>query len=260
MGELVIIGQQIEFKNRIRITSRTVPVTPPALVVFDVVSSKKEFVQGSTTTLTVTGRGLQDLSAVASANSGVTVAIKSVDAKGVSAEIEVKVLSTAPTGPFSINFSSMEGPNPFLLSGWMVKPATAVISSTLLTTTTEVVPGNPAGNYVEFTAAENSYIANLDNATGKSCGEGCTYSLDKSKTPIKLTVVGAENAKPGERSVDLLQNNVKVATLKFQFKAATPEAKLRSGIELKCSTTPQELELIFEGKNLKWAQLINEPL
>jgi hypothetical protein len=99
LGDLVIIGDQIEFVNRVSFVANTSPIqAAPVLATL----SDSGFVQGTTSAVTLTGENLHGALLSVGGTNEITFDVKSVDPTGRSVTALVTVDKTVPPGPYNL--------------------------------------------------------------------------------------------------------------------------------------------------------------
>lgn len=110
LGSMVIVGDKIDYLNRIRVVSGS-PAGPPPVppVVHDVPLAARTVTQGASIDLRLTGNGLTDLVPSAPTGSGLTVERTLNDPNGRTATVRVTAAATAPVGTRTIALSTQGG-------------------------------------------------------------------------------------------------------------------------------------------------------
>lgn len=251
LGGLVIVGQQIEFKSRIRITARTDEVVPARLVATPSNPEKLIVRQGESSSITLKGTGMLGLTVkIPDGGSELTAAVvqSSVDAKGENATITLSATDKARVGPFTITLSNIQGDS-FSLTGARVDRGAVTVDKTDGITidlqTEKSKELKLTGKFLEY----------LEDLSSQACSADCTAELKRSGSDTKLVVTVQKIAQPGKRTLKLTQLGNSVREIELTIKAPTPVVSKTSSAACSVGENASTLELTVEGTNLRWAEL-----
>ena len=110
LGQLVLVGHEIDFINRVRVVSREAPsptAVPP--VVFELPRAARTIIQNETLKLNVTGNGLSNITPAAPDNSSLKVTRTINDVNGKFSEVTVEAGLDAAPGEVTLPLSTAGG-------------------------------------------------------------------------------------------------------------------------------------------------------
>jgi methionine-rich copper-binding protein CopC len=99
LGKLVIIGDQIDFVNRVSFVANTSPIDASPIIA---VISEKAFTQGTTNPVTLTGENLHDARLTVESTNEIEFKTQSVDPSGRSVTALVTVDKSVPPGYYNV--------------------------------------------------------------------------------------------------------------------------------------------------------------
>ena len=209
LGRLVVIGQQIQYLQRVRVTNEGIVTTDVAPVVSS--PSSLQIAQGQGSFVTMTGNGLAGISAgLEKVFKGVSVSVESTAPDGKSAKVKLVAGVNADTGETNIILTKEA------TQRWLIPlQVTAATPIAAAATPIEIVKG----------ASLTVKIVNTEFTSGADCESSDSAALEckvdsSNDTDITLKLQAKPSADPGTAYSIRIVRGEKSKPIPIRIKAA----------------------------------------